>query len=147
MEDNKKDDDYSIKMPMLDSGRGSPSPPRRSSSHKGGAIPLPVSQITNSPPISIAAYCLASISMTVINKYCVSNPQWNMSFFFLAFQVCTYIPCEYHELLLIHHSPSFVSLPFKAARWEASLRTWLPLTVRKRSDVCRIGSFLKHDLY
>jgi hypothetical protein len=33
------------------------------------------------------AYCLASISMTVTNKYCVSGPEWNMNFFLLAFQV------------------------------------------------------------
>jgi hypothetical protein len=52
-------------------------------------LPLPLSNITNSPPISILAYCLASISMTVTNKYCVSGANWNLNFFYLAIQVCT----------------------------------------------------------
>jgi GDP-mannose transporter len=33
------------------------------------------------------AYCLASISMTVTNKYCVSGANWNLNFFYLAIQV------------------------------------------------------------
>lgn len=43
--------------------------------------------ITNSPPISILAYCLASISMTVVNKFVVSGASWNLTFFYLAAQV------------------------------------------------------------
>lgn len=46
-----------------------------------------LANITNSPPISILAYCLASISMTVTNKYCVSGKYWNLNFFYLAIQV------------------------------------------------------------
>jgi GDP-mannose transporter len=30
---------------------------------------------------------LASISMTVTNKYCVSGANWNLNFFYLAIQV------------------------------------------------------------
>lgn len=46
--------------------------------------------VSSSATVSILAYCLASISMTVANKYCVSGPKWNMSFFFLAcqFSIC-----------------------------------------------------------
>ena len=85
MEDKKRDDDLSIEMPEI---RGRISPLQRpASAGRNGGLPLPVSQITNNPAISIAAYCLASISMTVINKYCVSGAKWNMNFFFLAFQV------------------------------------------------------------
>ena len=58
----------------------------RAASKSGGAISLP-SNITNNPGLSILAYCLASISMTVINKYCVSGANWNLNFFYLAIQV------------------------------------------------------------
>jgi GDP-mannose transporter len=85
MEGKKRDDDFSIKMPEVN--RLSP-PPKATPSSRAAGLPIPVSQITNNPAVSIAAYCLASISMTVINKYCVSGVNWNMNFFFLAFQVC-----------------------------------------------------------
>lgn len=85
--DEKKRDDYTIKMPDLEMRNlnGRSSPLARSSRPSG--LPIP-SQITNNPAISILAYCLASISMTVINKYCVSGEHWNLNLFFLAFQVC-----------------------------------------------------------
>ena len=93
--DDKKNEDYTIKMPEYEmknfSGRSSPASQRepfisRTNSNKAGGI-IPVSNITNSPPISILAYCLASISMTVTNKYCVSGANWNLNFFYLAIQV------------------------------------------------------------
>lgn len=43
-------------------------------------------QITNSPALSIIAYCLSSISMTVVNKYVVSGSFWNLNFLYLAIQ-------------------------------------------------------------
>lgn len=43
--------------------------------------------ITNSPPISILAYCGSSILMTVTNKYVLSS-NFNLNFFLLAVQVC-----------------------------------------------------------
>ncbi len=46
-----------------------------------------LSKIDNSPGVSILAYCLASISMTVVNKYVVSGSSWNLNFFYLAIQV------------------------------------------------------------
>lgn len=53
----------------------------------------------NSPPVSIVAYCLASISMTVVNKYVVSGDAWNLHFLYLAIQaiVCilTIAACKY----------------------------------------------------
>lgn len=48
---------------------------------------MSLSNITNNPSISILAYCLASISMTVTNKYCVSGANWNLNFLYLAIQV------------------------------------------------------------
>ncbi|EMR68084.1 GDP-mannose transporter into the lumen of the Golgi [Eutypa lata] len=85
---DKKSDDYAIRMP--DSGyreEKEPFIPVRPSRHQSQQ-PLAASftQIENSPPISILAYCLSSISMTVVNKYVVSGHEWNMNFFYLAVQ-------------------------------------------------------------
>lgn len=44
-------------------------------------------KIDHSPGASILAYCLSSISMTVVNKYVVSGSEWNLNFFYLAVQV------------------------------------------------------------
>ncbi|RYP10079.1 hypothetical protein DL764_000870 [Monosporascus ibericus] len=86
---DKKTDDYAIRMP--DSGYTEekepflpPTRPSRSSTQHHAFSSL--SQIENSPLISILAYCLSSISMTVVNKYVVSGHEWNMNFFYLAVQ-------------------------------------------------------------
>lgn len=89
--DDKKNEDYSIEMGDM-KGRSSPTSrdsflSSKSGSSRGVAPPPAISNITNSPPISILAYCLASISMTLTNKYCVSGPNWNLNFFYLAIQV------------------------------------------------------------
>jgi len=49
-------------------------------------------KIDHSPGASIMAYCLSSISMTVVNKYVVSGTYWNLNFFYLAVQVCSFVP-------------------------------------------------------
>lgn len=49
-------------------------------------------KIDHSPGASIMAYCLSSISMTVVNKYVVSGTYWNLNFFYLAVQVCAFFP-------------------------------------------------------
>lgn len=86
---DKKSDDYAIRMP--DSGyreEKEPFIPARPSRHQSQQnLASSFSQIENSPPISILAYCLSSISMTVVNKYVVSGGEWNMNFFYLAVQV------------------------------------------------------------
>lgn len=63
------------------------------SSRSAPAIQLPesISKISNSPGISVLAYCLSSISMTVVNKYVVSGSQWNLMFLYLAIQVSDFI--------------------------------------------------------
>ena len=38
---------------------------------------------------AVLAYCLSSISMTVVNKYVVSGSSWNLNFLYLAIQVCS----------------------------------------------------------
>ncbi|KAI4601276.1 GDP-mannose transporter into the lumen of the Golgi [Pestalotiopsis sp. 9143b] len=45
-----------------------------------------IQKVENSPPLSILAYCLSSISMTVVNKYVVSGSSWNLNLFYLAVQ-------------------------------------------------------------
>lgn len=67
-----------------------------------GATPARLSQslssLDNSPLLSVAAYCLSSISMTVVNKYVVSGDFWNLTFFYLAVQVCLH-----HGLVVAWH--------------------------------------------
>lgn len=53
-----------------------------------------LSQLTNSSSASILGYCLASISMTVVNKYVVSGEGWNLMFLYLAIQVSQPYPPE-----------------------------------------------------
>ncbi|KAL6862583.1 GDP-mannose transporter into the lumen of the Golgi [Amphichorda felina] len=48
--------------------------------------PLSLATIDNNAPVSVLAYCMASISMTVVNKYVVSGASWNLTFFYLAAQ-------------------------------------------------------------
>ncbi|KXT11045.1 hypothetical protein AC579_1980 [Pseudocercospora musae] len=55
-----------------------PSPPRMPSTPSGINL--------NNPVLSIFAYCVSSILMTVSNKYCVNGTGWNLSFFLLAVQ-------------------------------------------------------------
>lgn len=102
--DNKKNEDYAINMSDLKGRDESPSQrepflaksPSRSGagSSSGSIIPSSLQSFQNSPPLSILAYCFASISMTVTNKYCVSGPNWNLNFFYLAIQV-SYITIAY----------------------------------------------------
>ncbi|OAA57863.1 golgi GDP-mannose transporter [Niveomyces insectorum RCEF 264] len=100
---DKKNEDYVVRLPEGGSnsiygekdpfiGRTSPRSqragfvPGHSASHSG-VVPLPnLSKIDNSPGLSILAYCLASISMTVVNKYVVSGNAWNLNFLYLAIQ-------------------------------------------------------------
>ncbi|KAI0122650.1 UDP-galactose transporter [Daldinia grandis] len=90
---DKKNEDYAIRMP--DSGLRSPydggekdpfipSRPARAASQQ--QLSSQIAKIENNPTISILAYCLSSISMTVVNKYVVSGSEWNLNFFYLAVQ-------------------------------------------------------------
>ncbi|KAI5457916.1 hypothetical protein BGZ63DRAFT_363818 [Mariannaea sp. PMI_226] len=84
---DKKNEDYAIRVPENSSGKESDpfarSPTRKT--HPINANPG-LSQLDNNGPLSIVAYCLASISMTVVNKYVVSGSYWNLNFFYLAVQ-------------------------------------------------------------
>ncbi|CAK7274416.1 GDP-mannose transporter into the lumen of the Golgi [Sporothrix epigloea] len=85
MSDKKNEDYVAIKMSGLDApGRN----PLRDYAAPGspGTRHSRALDISNSAGFSVLAYCLASISMTVVNKYLVSGADWNMNFLYLACQ-------------------------------------------------------------
>lgn len=47
-----------------------------------------MSSLDNNRGASVFAYCLSSMSMTIVNKYVVSGSNWNMNLLYLAVQVC-----------------------------------------------------------
>ncbi|KAI0413709.1 hypothetical protein F5X98DRAFT_351205 [Xylaria grammica] len=89
---DKKNEDFTIRMP--DSGSRSPfggekdsfipSRPSRIAPHN--SLSSRLAKVENNPTASIFAYCVASISMTVVNKYVVSGSEWNLNFFYLGVQ-------------------------------------------------------------
>lgn len=91
MSSDKKSDDFVLRMPERgDSFREEKdSFLERRPSHRISPPGLhdKVAKLQNNPGVSILAYCLSSISMTVVNKYCVSGKNWNLNLFYLAVQV------------------------------------------------------------
>lgn len=91
MASDKKSDDFAIRMPDLQEEKD----PflARTQSHRPAAHPpalvARLAEAQNNPGLSILAYCFSSISMTVVNKYCVSGKNWNLNLFYLAIQVRT----------------------------------------------------------
>jgi len=89
---DKKNEDLVVRMPESSNAFGAEKDPftARSGSHSGRAaapgLADSFSKIDNSPGVSILAYCLSSISMTVVNKYVVSGSSWNLTLFYLAVQ-------------------------------------------------------------
>jgi GDP-mannose transporter len=126
---DKKNDDFSA----LENGRRTPggekdpfipSPPSRTPSQysvNNTGTMASLNKVENSPPLSILAYCLSSISMTVVNKYVVSGSSWNLNLFYLAVQVRTnyYTPASSRRRALTFSarlsSPSFVLPPSRVA--------------------------------
>lgn len=86
---DKKDDDYAVRIGDDSYEEKSPFVPKspRSQNTAQPSMLESLSRLDNSPPISIVAYCLSSISMTIVNKYVVSGHSWNLTFFYLAVQV------------------------------------------------------------
>ncbi|KAK9772635.1 putative GDP-mannose transporter [Seiridium cardinale] len=95
---DKKSQDLSIRLPEKDlERRRSPQSPDDNDEQEPFVAPrpsktpsqhnmAPLQKVENSPPLSILAYCLSSISMTVVNKYVVSGSSWNLNLFYLAVQ-------------------------------------------------------------
>ena len=97
MASDKKNEDFVVRLPE-DNGFSVEKDPflRKSSpvkmSRRENLLHQFYAKIDNSPPASIMAYCLSSISMTVVNKYVVSGTFWNLNFFYLAIQVRFLLP-------------------------------------------------------
>lgn len=92
MSSDKKSDDFVVRIPgdRSDSFQEEKDPfLARTPSHRASAPGLhdKFAKVQNNPSVSIMAYCLSSISMTVVNKYCVSGKNWNLNLFYLAVQV------------------------------------------------------------
>ncbi|KAK3322352.1 GDP-mannose transporter [Apodospora peruviana] len=106
--------DFAEKDPFL--GR-SPSQARKSGPQPEIALANVVGKIDHSPGASIVAYCFSSISMTVVNKYCVSGTYWNLNFFYLAVQaiVCTLAILLFKQLGAFQNLAAFD--PTKAKKW------------------------------
>jgi len=120
--DDKKNEDLGMSN---FNGRSSPSQRdpflAKPGAAKGGSTSS-LSNITNSAPISILAYCLASISMTVTNKYCVSGTNWNLNFFYLAIQSVVCIIA----IILCKQAGLITNLaPFDSKK----AKTWFPISL------------------
>ncbi|KAK2598428.1 hypothetical protein N8I77_011846 [Diaporthe amygdali] len=105
---DKRNDDYVVPMPGQSyelKGAASDTSSQRPTSQRSDAPARPASGFTNSPSASILGYCLASISMTVVNKYIVSGSDWNLMFLYLAIQsaVCiiAVLACQQMGLLTL----------------------------------------------
>lgn len=91
---DKKNDDYVVRVSDDFQGEKDPfvaAPNSRNVSQRQSSpqvgLGTSVSRIDNSPGASVLAYCLSSISMTVVNKYVVSGSSWNLNFLYLGIQV------------------------------------------------------------
>ena len=94
-DEKKRNDDYIVELDD-----------RRPNGHtfEAEAKPAPApsmhasSSMTNNPTVSILCYCGSSIMMTVANKYCVNNKDFNLTFFLLFVQVSNIPNLVYHPI-------------------------------------------------
>lgn len=120
---DKKNEDFVVRMPDSGTVEKEPflarSPPVRA--HTGGGSgshnSFSLAKVSNNPTVSIVAYCLSSISMTVVNKYVVSGSEWNLNFFYLAIQaiVCIIAILICKQAGIITNLAPFDSV--KAKKW------------------------------
>ncbi|PFH61257.1 hypothetical protein XA68_17891 [Ophiocordyceps unilateralis] len=91
---DKKSDDFVVRVPdnfaraeekQPLASSGSPRDGRRPSLLAKSGYSL-LSSVESSGGVSVIAYCLSSISMTLVNKYVVSGNQWNLHLLYLAIQ-------------------------------------------------------------
>ncbi|KAM4067264.1 UAA transporter family protein [Hirsutella rhossiliensis] len=101
---DKKSDDFVLRMPDGHSRvHEQHAFPSNGSPRAGRPVAAPASQffssIEGSGGASVLAYCLSSISMTLVNKYVVSGRQWNLHLLYLAIQsivgTSTIIVCKH----------------------------------------------------
>ncbi|KAK7429508.1 GDP-mannose transporter into the lumen of the Golgi [Neonectria magnoliae] len=122
---DKKNEDYVVRIGENAFGKEkdpfmAPSPTTRNRHPIGGSPGL--SSLDNSAPVSITAYCLSSISMTVVNKYVVSGTFWNLNFFYLAVQA---VVCITTITVCKHMGMIKVLAPFDPDR----AKKWFPISL------------------
>lgn len=117
----KSGSDFGIRVPSP--GLGLLGNGEKSFDHgrSGEGILAYLAKLDNSPSASVMAFCLSSISMTVVNKYVVSGDHWNLNFFYLAVQslVCivAILACSAMGLIKVN--------PFDPKKG----KQWLPISV------------------
>ncbi|KAF4595397.1 GDP-mannose transporter [Ophiocordyceps camponoti-floridani] len=79
---DKKSDDFVVRVPEISLSRADEKLPLAADGRSMSML----SSVESSGGISVAAYCLSSISMTLVNKYVVSGNQWNLHLLYLAIQ-------------------------------------------------------------
>lgn len=116
----KSGSDFGIRVPSPGLGLLSNGEKNFGYSREGGMLAA-LAKLDNSPSASVMAFCLSSISMTVVNKYVVSGDHWNLNFFYLAVQslVCIIAILICARLGLIKVNPFD---PVKG-------KQWLPISV------------------
>lgn len=79
-------------------------------------MPQSLADVVDNGPVSVVAYCVSSISMTVVNKYVVSGSSWNLTFLYLAIQavVCIFAITACKKFGLIQVATFD---PVKAKKW------------------------------
>ena len=88
---DKKRDDYVLNMPHDGHHEKKDMLLER---HASSNYSSTLSSLEHSAGLSILAYCLSSISMTIVNKYVVSGVSWNLNFLYVAAQVGNRVdPC------------------------------------------------------
>ncbi|EHA54074.1 GDP-mannose transporter into the lumen of the Golgi [Pyricularia oryzae] len=120
---DKKNEDFVVRMPDNGTVEKEPflarSPPARARTGSGGGFgdSFSLARVANNPPAAILAYCLSSISMTVVNKYVVSGSEWNLNFFYLAVQaiVCIIAILFCKQIGIITNLAPFDNV--KAKKW------------------------------
>ncbi|PNY26773.1 GDP-mannose transporter [Tolypocladium capitatum] len=119
---DKRSDDFVVRLPDVrlsdDKERFIPKvSSRRASAAVPETVATFVSTIEGSGSASVVAYCLSSISMTLVNKYVVSGNSWNLHLFYLAIQsiigTVTILACK--QLGMIKELDSFDAK--RAQRW------------------------------
>lgn len=84
---DKKNDDYYPGRDNAEKERFIPSAPAFAARDAPVGVSDSLNKMSQSPGLSVLAYCLSSISMTVVNKYVVSGSKFNMPLMYLGIQV------------------------------------------------------------
>lgn len=143
---DKKSDDTTLSMPAAGShangnGRAVPFPVFAPAKPKTDAL-KGITSIDNNRGASVLAYCLSSMSMTIVNKYVVSGSNWNMNLLYLAVQV-RWPPWHVPLSRLVRRGSCADGTSRLSALWPSSCvgglawsKTWVHLT-RKRPKLVR----------